>query len=392
MGKPITSADILAPVTLSAALRTKEIDAAALFGGAAFVLGLSDGTSLRTSGDGTGGAYSWTNFDAIVDDLVSRRMNCMLTIGTDFPRWANMVSSLGVSSWAEVNRPPTEAWPYWVADANAAIARLKSKYLAAGLDPFTKCCIQMAREVAKGGAGGPWNASGIGNYSAPYAALAAGTWERAADLASDTTRNVHSQLLYMAQNINTLGIPLVSPSLETQPSDVAQELATVVNGAWLSTPDWWAFDHYITLTVAQSQTVKQAATAYYDSIMSTRASIVAAVTAWANKPCVLAEFGGSNTQFKIGSSLHPQHGHARRGEILARTYERLVSHGGFQWINFYAARERTAVSDASIFGLLDSTGAFLYSHRTFNRMAGNGDSTIPIGGYTAGTSETGGIA
>ena len=391
MGRPITSADMRSAVVLSAELRAKEVEVAALFGGGSFVLGLADGTSMRTNGDGLNGTYDWTYFDAIIDPLVARGMSCMLTIGTDFPRWEDMVSDLGVASWAEVNRPPTAAWPYWVADANAAVARLKSKYIAGGLNPFTKCCIQMAREVCKGGAGGPYNASGLGNYSAPYAALASGTWERAADLASDSTRNVHSQLLYMAQNINTLGIPLVSPSMETQPGDFTQELATVVNGDWLSAPDWWAMDHYITLTLAQSQTIKKAATAFYDSIMTTRAAIVAAVTAWASKPCVLAEFGGSNTQFRIGSGYHPQHGHARRGEILARVYERLTSHGGFQWINFYATRERSVVSDASIFGLLDSAGNYLYAHRPFNRMAGSGDSAVPSGGYTAGTNEAGGV-
>jgi hypothetical protein len=389
------SVDIRAAVDLDATLRSQELEIAKFFGGASFVLGYNDGTSIRATNSTPSGSLVWTNFDAIVDNLVANRLNCLLTLGTDAPRWTEWKTAVGGTWGNEVNRPPSAAWSQQCTDFNAAIARLKSKYQAAGLDPLTYCAIQMAREPAKGGGNGPHNNTSSSSYDAPYSGLDNGTWETRSDLvvlsAVDPDRNLHAQLLYMTQNINRLGLPLLGPSVESHLGDgFTQELATIPNGEWLSSVDVWSLDHYKTIDNLQATNIRTAATAIYDSINYCADQVIASVTAWATKPIALVEYGGSCQQLQLlEAGLMLNYGHRRRGEILYHLRDKLRSCGRFQWLNFYVSRERTAATDVATFGIINSTGSYNYAAKPFaDGYTANGTAYSPTGGYVAASGET----
>lgn len=391
--KALESIDVRSPVTLNGTLRTQELELATFFGGASFVLGYSDGSSIRTVNSAPSAALSWTNFDTIVDHLVSNRLNCVLTLGTDAPRWTEWTAVVGGTWGSEVNRPPDEAWSQQCADYNAAIARLNSKYRAGGLDPTTKCGIQMTREPCKGGGAGPYVTTAP-TYAAPYSGLTNGTWESRADLvalsAVDPDRNLHDQLLYMTQNLNTLGIPLIGPSVESQlGADFTQELATIPNGEWLSSVNVWALDHYKTIDHVQSSNIRSAATAVYDSINYCADEVIAAVPEWATKPCALMEYGASCQQLQLLEGVMASFAHRRRGEILWHLRDKLRSCGRFYWLNFYVSRERSAATDVATFGLINSTGSYNYAAKPFcDGYTASGTAYAPTGGYIAATGET----
>jgi hypothetical protein len=379
--------DIRACVTLDSALRTAEIDMAKFMGGARFSLGLGDGSSMRQNTT-LAAAYVWTNVDAVIDPLVAAARPCIIILGTDFPKGAQIASDLGVSTWVEINRPREAAWPYWRADHAALIAYVKAKYLAAGLNPADYVFIQMANEPNKGGAGGPWNASGNGNYSAPFAAMALGTYDRASDLTADTGRNLHAQLNYMAANLDKSGLLFLGPSIETQASDFAVELATIVNGDWLSYVDIPAFNHYPLLTYNQTGTHRAFVRAYYDSIMSVKAQIIAAVPSWASKPFALTEFGATMNMIRFGSGYpYSQFGHQRRWEYILALKDKLETCGEFAHISVYCTRERTSVADGSLYGAIKDDGTYTYGWRPFARRNGTSTASPPSGSYAGAASE-----
>lgn len=381
------SVDIKSPVTLDSSLRNAELEIARLFGGAAFTLSPSDGSGIRRTDDIPSSGRVWTLFDTIVDYLVAQRLNCCLVIGMDTPNWANWKAATGGSWGSEKNRPPPEAWPYWVADAQAARDRMVSKYETAGLVPSRYCAVQTAREVCKGSPGGPWVTSGPFAYSAPYSSLADGTWDQASDIGG-SGRNLHAQLAYFHSNFNRGDLALIGPSVESQ--DLTQERATIPNGTWLASPDYWALDCYPIIDWSRAWTIVGSVNACYDDIMTTVALIRSSVSAWATKPCCLMEYGGTNSKLRLASRQNAKYSHARRGEILSRLQDRLHSSGEFGWLNFYVARERDAgVAEADIYALMDSTGAANYAYRVFNRKKlSSGEPTAPSGGYVAGSSET----
>lgn len=382
-------ADIRACVTLDAPLRTQEIQTAAGRGGARFSLGLSDGSSMRGDGDSLGSPYVWTNIDAVVDPLITARAWMMPILGTDFPRWSEIHDEFA-DPYAEVNRPSSYAFPYWCEDHGAFLDRIISKLVTAGLNPPDYLFPAMTNEACRNGAGGPYDDSGPGSFSAPYAALSGGTYEQASDIGG-SGRNFHAQMLYMATNLDKRGLSFVGPSLETQSSDFTQELATIGNGSCLSYVDIPAFNHYATFTYGTSATLRRAVRAYYDSILTTKAAIVAAVPSWASKRFALTEFGATLSMLKWGSGqVHKQKGHSHRGEFLLALMDRLETCGEFSHVSLYATRDRTrGAADSALWGLQKYDGTYTYAWRSFGARAGvtGAQSMPPSGSYSGASGE-----
>lgn len=406
---PMMLMDCRAAVTLDTALRQQEIDAACGIGrGARFGLGSYDGSSIRRSPNDTpASSYNWSNFEDITDRLiaatdlnsVARPGHALLVIGTDAPNWTAYKNAVGGTWGAEATRPPPEAWPYWAADAQAAVDHVIAKYQAAGLDPQKYCMFQLANEVGVGGAGGPWTTAGPFTYSAPYDALDEGEHDCPGNVSD--RRNVADQLAYLASNVNFRGCRVIGLAHETDRDSIAftNELASFIGlSAHFPIVNRPALNHYINVQngwtlVERSRFV----TKYYDSILFCRDAIaVAAETAvpglgWANLPWALTEFGGTLTKCGMNGSAMPQYGHGKRGEFLAQIAEKLLQSGEFEIISFYATRERSVVTDANLFGLMKSDGTYSLAYKGMvGRFTSADPDTPPSGSYSTATGETAG--
>lgn len=401
--------DCRAAVTLDTALRQQEIDAACGIGrGARFGLGSYDGSSIRRSPNDTpASSYNWSNFEDITDRLiaatdlnsVARPGHALLVIGTDAPNWTAYKNAVGGTWGAEATRPPPEAWPYWAADAQAAVDHMIADYEAAGLDPLEYCVFQLANEVGVGGAGGPWTTAGPFTYSAPYDALDEGEHDYPGNV--NDRRNVADQLAYLASNVNFRGCRVIGLAHETDRDSIAftNELASFIGlSAHFPIVNRPALNHYINVQngwtlVERSRFV----TKYYDSILFCRDAIaVAAETAvpglgWANLPWALTEFGGTLTKCGMNGSAMPQYGHGKRGEFLAQIAEKLLQSGEFEIISFYATRERSVVTDANLFGLMKSDGTYSLAYKGMVGRFTSADPDTPLSGsYSTATGETAG--
>lgn len=406
---PMMLMDCRAAVTLDTALRQQEIDAACGIGrGARFGLGSYDGSSIRRSPNDTpASSYNWSNFEDITDRLiaatdlnsVARPGHALLVIGTDAPNWTAYKNAVGGTWGAEATRPPPEAWPYWAADAQAAVDHMIADYEAAGLDPLEYCVFQLANEVGVGGSGGPWTTAGPFTYSAPYDALDEGEHDCPGNVSD--RRNVADQLAYLASNVNFRGCRVIGLAHETDRDSIAftNELASFIGlSAHFPIVNRPALNHYINVQngwtlVERSRFV----TKYYDSILFCRDAIaVAAETAvpglgWANLPWALTEFGGTLTKCGMNGSAMPQYGHGKRGEFLAQIAEKLLQSGEFEIISFYATRERSVVTDANLFGLMKSDGTYSLAYKGMvGRFTSADPDTPPSGSYSTATGETAG--
>lgn len=402
--------DCRAAVTLDSTLRQQEIDAACGVGkGARFGLGSYDGSSIRRGPNDTpASAYNWSNLEAITDRLIaandltgnSRPGYSLLVIGTDAPNWTAYKNAVGGTWGNEANRPPPESWPYWAADAQAAVDHVIAEYEAAGLDPLEYCMFQLGNEVGVGGAGGPWATAGPFVYEAPYDSLDEGEHDYPGNVSS--RRNVADQLAYLVSNVDFRGCRVIGIAHETDRDSIAftNELASFIGlSAHFPAVNRPALNHYINVQngwtlVERSRFV----TKYYDSILYCRDAIaVAAETAvpglgWADLPWALTEFGGTLTKCGMNGSAMPQYGHGKRGEFLARIAEKLLQSGEFEIISFYATRERSVVTDANLFGLMKSDGTYSLAYRGMaERFSSANADSPPSGSYTTATGETAGV-
>ena len=397
--------DIRGCVTLATGLRQQEIDCACqVASGARFTIGSYDGSGMRTSPNDTpASAVSWVNFDDVVDRVIAQEGISLLIIGTDAPNWAAWRTAVG-GDWdpgsdgrLEPNRPPPEAWPYWAADAQLAIDRLILKYTSAGLDPLYYCRFQIANEVGKGGAGGPWSSTGPYGYDAPYSSLVEGEHDSPGAVGR---RNVADQLTYLVNNVDFRGCRVIGIAHESDRDSVAfaNELLSMNDlRGHLAAVTCPALNHYTNAHFWQVVHKRRYVEAYYDSVMYCRDAIIAAVESvmpglgWDSLPWALTEFGGTLTKMKMGGAEWPQFGFAKKGEYLAAVADRLLGSGYFELISLYSTRERDAVADSALFGLMKVDGTYSIAYKHFARRAGIDATSPPSGSYSTSTGETAGI-
>mgnify|MGYP001014975300 CR=1 FL=1 len=349
-GGPAVSADLVA----------QEMHFATCFDGARVdaSYGATEAAGLRPTGSTPETALVWTGHDRRTTPLVAAgRRKCYLH-GTSAPNHDSWRGAFGLSAWSEVFRPPSAVWAQWIADHQAAIARDRAAYVAAGLDPQRYLFIHAGNESGKGGGGG-CHTTDTATFSAPYAALPMGTWERAVDIGG-SARNIHAMYEYMAANASKQGLTWIAPSLEASwGADFTQELATIGNGDWHGWFDAWSFHRYdgIGSVPLLSLHLPRWLDWRWDRLMAVYSGILAAVPSWAAKPCWLTETGLTLDQLGFGGALLPKDGFRRAGDYMRAWLERLVASGLFGGVSLYAARERTAAAAASRYGVLSQDGS-----------------------------------
>lgn len=397
-----------AAVVLDSALRQAEINCACGCGsGLRYGLGAYDGSSIRIAPNDTPASpYSWTNLDDTTDRLIAaedllgveRPGKSLLIIGTDTPNWAAYQTAVGGTWGPEASRPPPESWPQWAADAQASVDHIIAEYEAAGLDKYEHCIFQISNEVGKGGAGGPWTTAGPFTYTAPYDTLSDGEHDHPGNVMD--RRNVADQLAYLVSNVDFRGCRVIGNAHETAEDPSFQDetdsmFALAAHWPAVNRP---ALNHYINAKTYDAVHKRRFVAKYYDSIMTARARLIAAVEAampglgWDSLPWALTEFGGTLTKCGMGGVNLPQFGHSKRGEYLVALAERLMSCGYFEIISFHVTREFAVAADADLFGLMKSDGTYSMAYRWFANRGGVVAATPPSGSYATVSGETAGTA
>lgn len=372
--------DVRAAVALDQTLRDRELELAAMVGGARFGLGFYDGSSiLRSPNDTIASSYTWTYFDEIVDAMFDVGGAVLCNGGTDFPRWATMRASLpgAPASWEEPNRPPVVSWPYWMAAHNACMLRMQNK-VAASVRPV-RAYFQICNEAGRGGAGGPWKDPGAPyTYNTQFNSLAEGQWEFASDCVSPDGRGVMDMLEYWADNyVRQADVKIVGPCLETDvtTSAFSAELSSLISNidpGLILAIDHPALNFYLGsksqyLTMSKSRYVDT----YYDGVMSAIDDIHDALVAaskydyftteeqWDTRRWALTEMGSTLAKMNWTSTTLPGYGFFRKCEYDIAVMERLDSSGRFEVISNYVSRDRGAAeAESAQFGVMAYNGDY----------------------------------
>lgn len=386
--------DVSGGPDISAALVAKEIELACKFDGARVGASLAntDAAALRPSGSIPTDPLVWTGHDRRTTALVTAQRRKLYLHGTDAPNHASWRTYFSEAAWNEIYRPPVSTWAQWIADHQAAIARDKSAYVAAGLDPAFYLLVQGGNESGKGGAGG-CHTTDTSTFAAPYSALIDGTWEQASDIGG-SGRNVHAMYEYMAANASKQGLIWIAPSLEASwGSDITGELASIGNGSWHSWFDAWSFHRYDTSPASYlSGNMKKWLDWKWDRTMAIYSGIVGVIPAWATKPCYLTETGITLDQMLFsGTNTLRTCGFAMLGDYQRAWYERCMESGLFAAVSTYTARERVVAAAAGArYGYLANDGATV--HASWSRvcgMVGDPGTSLPGGAtYEFASGET----
>lgn len=388
---PRFAIDVRAAVTLAAPARAAEMQMATAIGGARYGLGFRDGTSIRRSAtnDTPESTPNFTNLDAIVDPLVAAGALSLVLIGTSVPTWTAYKNYTGGTWGPEPNRPPVEAWPYWVADVQLCVDYIRRKYELAGLDPNVNCWFQIANEVNAGGSGGPWTSSDPWVFTPPYDNLDPGEFDgpNAGLNGWDAgyARNVGDQLQYLVENVDFRGSPVVGVAHETQTgTDFENEKASLSQLAGhFPALTHLAMNDYHTLPLVASLSKKQFAKAWTVKNKAERASLIAAYVAAGmtdaeTKPWVLSEVGLNMNQCNFGTAPFGSFGHFARGQYLRSILREMFKDGRYELISIYVSHARSASEDPKESYAFANFGAAYYgAWKEIGRMHGAPSTSPP---------------